>query len=168
VIDPHLDDRQFAMLDGAMNLLTKAAKRDGDAADRLIARAGAMPYEPRLEGSPGIRGAQQLVFTLVSDRFEESDFGEIAWLTAAIAAHARLDAVAQADLASTVHGFVLQAEFFETSEDEKRLILANFADAPLEVDLGDGPDLGVEERTSIIRSLVESLRVLEEEYQRTG
>ena len=168
MIEPHLNDRQFAMLDGAMNLLTKAARRNGEAADRLIARAAAMPYDPRLEGSPGVRGAQQLGFGLVSDRFEASSFGDNSWLTVAIAAHARLDAVAQADLASTIHGFVLQDEFYETSADERRLIRASFADAPLEADLGDGPELTVEERARIIGSLVESARVLEEAYQRTG
>ncbi|GAB3197139.1 hypothetical protein GCM10027062_08150 [Nocardioides hungaricus] len=170
-----LNARSHAQIDGATNLLTKALARqeagDAEQADRLIDRAAAMPYDARDEGSPGVRAAGQLVYVLVSDWLEASAEDDMSWLTAAVEAHSRVDGAGRAYLASTVHGFVLQDLFFTTSRAEQRLIRATFADAPLEADLGDGPELPPDGRASVIRSLLTCVRALEQAYaeaQRTG
>jgi hypothetical protein len=78
--------------------------------------------------------------------------------------HARLEGPGKAELASVVHGFVLQEVFYSVTPAEKRRIRQAFADAPLEADLGDGPDLTVERRRAIIGSLVAAAAALQEGY----
>jgi len=70
----------------------------------------------------------------------------------------------KAELASVVHGFVLQEAFYSVSPGEKRRIRQAFGDAPLEADLGDGPDVTVERRRDIIHSLVAAALAMREGY----
>lgn len=156
-----------------MNLLDKALRRQGDGedepADRLIRRAAAMPWDTRMEGSPAVRGASQLLHELLSDWFEESDVDDLWWLEVATSAHDRLPrGPGRDEIASIVHGFVLQAGVYDTTKSEQRRIRAAFGDAPLEADLGDRPDQTPAGRESIIRSLLAAIRALEAEAQRTG
>ena len=167
-----LNARENDLLSGAMNLLDKALTRrsDGDdaRADRLIALSAAMPYDPRMEGSPGIRGADQLLHDLITDWFEDSEVDDLRWLEVATAAHEQLAGPGRDGLASIVHGIVLQAGIYETSRNEQRQIRRAFGHAPLEADLGDAPGLTPEAREPIIRSLLTAVEVLEAEAQRTG
>jgi hypothetical protein len=163
-----LNERSHAQIAGAENLLAKAvtcgAAGDLDRAAQLVQRAAAMPYDPREEGSPGVLGAAMLVHNLVSDQFETSEHGDEAWLDVVIDVHARLEGPGKAELASVVHGFVLQEVFYSVTPAEKRRIRQAFADAPLQADLGDGPDLTVERRRAIIGSLVAAAAALHEGY----
>ena len=63
-----------------------------------------------------------------------------------------------------VHGFVLQGAIFILTATEQRRIRQAFGDAPLEADLGDGPDATVEQRADIIRSLTLAAAALSEAY----
>lgn len=161
-----LNDREFALFEGATNLLSKALDRREvgaeDQADRLIARAAAMPYDARMEASPGVRAAEQLVYDMIADWLEESPEDDMSWLMACVDAHTRLDAAGAAYLASALRGVL------DTSPGEQRLIRATFGEASLDVDLGDGPEVTAEARERIIRSLLTSYDALWEEYQRTG
>lgn len=163
-----LNQRLFAQLDGAMNLLTKAASRldsgETEQADRLIARAAAMPYDARDEGSPGVRSAAQIAYNLVSDQLEMSAEDDSGWLTVTIDVHAHLDGPGRVHLESVVHGFVLQDRLFTLSPAETRLIRKTFGHAPLEADLGDEPDTTAAERAVVIGSLIESARALRSAY----
>jgi len=49
-----------------------------------------------------------LIYTLVTDRYEDSEYDDSAWLDVALHVHGQLDGRGKAELASTVHGFVLQ------------------------------------------------------------
>jgi len=166
-----LGERSFAQLLGAENLLSKAVARaeagDRDRAEHLVRRAAAMPYDEREESSPGIRGAAMLVHNLVNDEFEASAHDDPAWLDVAVKVHAHLDGPGKAQLASVVHGFVLQTSFYDVSPAEGRRIRQVFGDAPLEAELGDGPDLTVEQRRDIIASLVTAAVELTRGYART-
>jgi hypothetical protein len=168
-----LNDRAFAQLDGAINLLSKAVARldagEDESAERLIARAAASPYSEYHAGSPGVRGAQQILYELVSDQLESSDEDDSTWLTVTIEVHSHLGGPGRVDLESSVHGFFLQRDLFELSASEERLIRKTFGHAPLEADLGDGLDTTAEERVVIIRSLLDASRALHAAYaQRTG
>ncbi len=105
-----------------------------------------------------------LIYTLVTDRYEDSEYDDSAWLDVALHVHGQLDGRGKAELASTVHGCVLQDAFFSVSGAEKRRIQQAVGDAPLEADLGDGPELTVEGRLDIIRSLVTAAVALHEGY----
>lgn len=163
-----LNARSHAQISGAENLLRKAvralASADEERAEHLIRRAAQMPYDEREEDFPGVRGASMVVYTLISDQQEISAMDDSTWLDVALAVHPRLDPVGQAEVASVVHGFVLQEAFFELSPSEKRRIKQAFGDAPLEADLGDVPTSTVEQRHEIIRSLVVAARALDEAY----
>jgi len=168
-----LNQRSSAQLGGSINLLTKAMARldagEVDPADRLITRAAEMPYDEYHEGSPGVRGAQQLVYELVSDELETSAEDDATWLTVTIEVHGRLAGAGRVELESSTHGFVLQRDLFELSPTEERLIRRTFGHAPLEADLGDGPATSAAEREAIIRSLLDAARALRDAYaQRTG
>jgi hypothetical protein len=167
-----LNEISLAQITGAENLLTKAvssaAAGNRERAEQLIQRAAAMSYDPREERSPGIAGAEILIYSLVSDQFESSTQEDTAWLDVAIAVHAEVDGPGNAELASAVHGFVLQKPFFSLSAAEERRIRETFGDAPLEADLGDGPDLTVEERREIIGSLLATASALGEGYGRVS
>ena len=63
-----------------------------------------------------------------------------------------------------VHGFVLQEALFDVSAVEKRRIEGVFGDAPLEAELGDGPNSTLEQRQDIIRSLVVAAMALSNAY----
>jgi hypothetical protein len=78
--------------------------------------------------------------------------------------HPGLDPLGRAEVASLVHGFVLQGAIFTVTATEKRRIRQAFGDAPLEADLGDGPDATVEQRADIIRSLALAAAALSEAY----
>jgi hypothetical protein len=153
-----LNERSHSQIIGAENLLTKAVRAldsgDAERAVRLIQRAAQIPYDPREEGSPGVRGASMLVYTLITDRFEASADDDMTWLDVVLNVHSGLNPVGQAEVASVVHGFVLQERLFSVSPAEKRRIQHAFGGAPLEADLGDGPDTTPEQREAIIRSLV--------------
>ena len=157
-----------AQITGAENLLTKAirALTTGDArrAEELIRRAAQMPYDDREEGSPGVRGASMLVYLLITDQFEASEKHDMRWLDVALAVHPGLDRTGRADVASVVHGFVLQPAFFAVSPAEKRRIRRAFGNAPLEPDFGDRPNSTVEQRQDIIKSLVVAAAALGEAY----
>ncbi len=78
--------------------------------------------------------------------------------------HRHLDPSGPAEVASVVHGFVLQGVFFTVSPAEARRIQQSFRDAPLKADLGDSPDATVEHRRDIIRSLVMAAVALADAY----
>lgn len=157
-----------AQIVGARNLLNKAiehlASGDSQRAEQLMLRAARMPYDAREGGSPGVFAATMLVYDLISDYLEDSDFEDSSWLDVPIAVHDRLDATGRAEVASIVHGFVLQKTLFTTSPTEKRRIRQVFGDAPLDVDLGDVPNATVEQRQDIIRSLTQATMALEDAY----
>jgi hypothetical protein len=67
-------------------------------------------------------------------------------------------------VASVIHGFVLQGAFFDVSAVEKRRIREAFGDAPLEAELGDGPNSTLEQRQDIIRSLIMAAMALINAY----
>ncbi len=163
-----LNARSHAQINGAENLLTKAVRSltsgDPKRAEKLIRRAAQMPYDPREEGSPGVRAASLLVYRLLSDQFEASDYHDTTWLDVVLEVHPRLDTSGRAEVASVVHGFVLQEPFFDVSAAEKRRIQQHFGDAPLEAELGDGPDSTVQRREDVIRSLVEAAVALNTAY----
>lgn len=163
-----LNQRLSAQLDGSINLLTKAMARlgaeDVEQADRLVRRAAEMPYDPHDEGSPGIRGAAQIVYELVSDQLEMSDEDDPTWLELTVGVHASVSGPGRIDLESVLHGFVLQRDLFSLSRDEQRLIRKTFGHAPLEAELGDGPDTTVEDRVVVIRSLLDAARALRSAY----
>ena len=167
-----LNERSLAQITAAENLLGKAtasaAAGNVERAEQLIQRAAAMPYDPREEGSPGIRGAEMVIFSLVTDRLEASDEDDPAWLDVVVDVYAHLDGPGKAELASVVHGFVLQGAIYNVTAAEGRRIRQVFGDAPLEADLGDGPALTVEERHGIIRSLVATAVALREGYAARG
>ena len=104
-------------------MLTKAARSlsagDAERAERLIDRAAQMPYDPREEGSPGIRGATMLVYRILTDQFEASEPGDMTWLDVVLAVHPHLDPTGGADVASVVHGFVLQEAFFDVTRPRR-------------------------------------------------
>lgn len=153
-----LNARSHAQINGAENLLTKAVRSlaagDAERAEQLIQRAAQMPYDAREEGSPGVRAASLLVYYLISDQFEASEYDDTRWLDVVLDVHSGLDASGRAEVASVVHGFVLQEAFFTVSAAEKQRIQQVFGDAPLEAALGDVPDCTVQQRREIIRSLV--------------
>ncbi|MGB7981414.1 MAG: hypothetical protein WCF36_11555 [Candidatus Nanopelagicales bacterium] len=166
-----LNEVSHAQITGAENLLKKAARSlsggDAERAERLIDRAAQMPYDPREEGSPGIRGATMLVYSILTDHFEASEPGDMTWLDVVLAVHPHLDPTGRADIASVVHGFVLQEAFFDVTPAEARRIRGAFGDAPLNADLGDGPQATVERRRAIIRSLTTAAAALADAYAAT-
>ncbi len=163
-----LNARFSSTITGAENLLTKAVRAlragDEDRAETLIRRAAQMPYDEREEDSPGVRAASLLVYSLISDRFEDSEEDDLAWLDVVLEVYPGLDSLGQAEVASLVHGYVLQDAVFIVTATEKRRIRQAFGDAPLEADLGDGPQATVEQRTDIIRSLTRAAAALSEAY----
>jgi hypothetical protein len=163
-----LNQMSHAQLTAAENLLTKAARSlsagDPERAERLIDRAAQMPYDPREEESPGVRGATMLVYRIISDRFETSEPDDMAWLDVVLAVHPHLDPIGRAEVASVVHGFVLQEAFFDVPPAEARRIRRAFGDAPLNAELGDGPDATLEQRRAIIRSLTAAAAALAAAY----
>jgi hypothetical protein len=167
-----LNARFTAQITGAQNLLTKAiralAAEDPDRAEALIQRAAQMPYDEREQDSPGVRAASVLVYSLISDQFENSEPDDLAWLDVVLQVHPGLDSLGQAEVASMVHGFVLQGAIVTLTATEKRRIQQAFGDAPLEADLGDDPHATVEQRTGIIRSLTRAAAALSEAYARAA
>ena len=73
----------------------------------------------------------------------------------------------RADVASVVHGFVLQPALFTVSPAEERRIRQAFGDAPLEPELGDSPNSTVPQRQDIIKSLVVAAVALGRAYSAT-
>lgn len=163
-----LNEVSHAQIIGAQNLLTKATHSlslgDAQRAEQLIDRAAQLPYDPREEGSPGVRGASVLVYSLIVDQFEASEPDDTTWLDVILAAHPHLDPTGQAEVASVVHGFVLQDAFFTVTPAESRRIQQSFGDAPLEPARGDEPDATVDQRRRIIRSLVMATSALADAY----
>jgi hypothetical protein len=99
---------------------------------------------------------------LVNGRYEESAENDSRWLEVALDAHARLGGPGKAELASVIHGFVIQDLFFNLTTSERRRIQDAVGDAPLEADLGDGPEPTVDQRCDIIRSLVAAAVALQQ------
>lgn len=163
-----LNELSHAQIAGAENLLTKAIRaldsEDDQRAEQLIRRAAQMPYDTREAGSPGVRAATLFVYGLISDQFEASDPDDMTWLDVALEVHPGLDPTGRAEVASVVHGFVLQGAFFDVSAVEKRRIREAFGDAPLEAELGDRPNSTLEQRQDIIRSLIMAATVLSSAY----
>jgi hypothetical protein len=163
-----LNEINNAQVTGAENLLLKAmagfAAGDTERAGKLIHRVASMPYDPREEESPGIRAALMLVYDLVSDEFEDSDYGDTAWLDVALEVYGRVDGAGKSHLASTLNGFVLQPAQFTLDRDEKRRIREVVGDAPMEADLGEGPDATVAHRRGVITSLLRTTMALESAY----
>lgn len=163
-----LNELSHAQIAGAENLLTKAIRaldsEDDQRAEQLIRRAAQMPYDTREAGSPGVLAATLFVYGLISDQFEASDPDDMTWLDVALEVHPGLDPTGRAEVASVVHGFVLQGAFFDVSAVEKRRIREAFGDAPLEAELGDGPNSTLEQRQDIIRSLIRAAMALSNAY----
>ena len=80
-----------------------------------------------------------MVYRILTDQFEASEPGDMTWLDVVLAVHPHLDPTGRADVASVVHGFVLQEAFFDVTPAEARRIRGAFGGAPLNADLGDGP-----------------------------
>jgi hypothetical protein len=163
-----LNARSHAQIIGAENLLTKAiralASGDMEQAEQLVQRAAQIPYDAREEGSPGVRAASMVVYRRISDQFEANQDDDTTWIDVALRVHSGLDPLGQAEVASVVHGFVLQEALFTVSPAEKQRIQQAFGGAPLEAELGDAPDATVEQRQAIIRSLVMAAAALEDAY----
>jgi hypothetical protein len=163
-----LNERFNAQITGAENLLTKAiralASGDAERAEALIQRAAQMPYDERERDSAGVRAASVLVYGLIDEQLEASDHDDTAWLDVVLEVHPGLDPLGQAEVASLVHGFVLQGAIFSLTATEKRRIRRAFGDAPLEAELGDGPNATVEQRRAIIRSLTMAAAALQDAY----
>jgi hypothetical protein len=163
-----LNARHHAQVTGAENLLTKAIRAlgSGDAqrAEQLLQRAAQMPYVERELESPGVGAASMLVYRLISDQFEDSEYDDTTWLDVVLTVYPDLDASGRAQVASVVHGFVIQEAFFTVSDAEKRRIRQAFGDAPLTAELGDGPNSTVEQRREIIRSLILAAVALRDAY----
>ena len=163
-----LNELSNAQIAGAENLLTKAIRAldsgDDQRAGQLIQRAAQMACDPREEGSPGVRAATLLVYDVISGQFEASDPDDMTWLDVALEVHPGLDPTGRAEVESVVHGFVLQGAFFDVSAVEKRRIREVFGDAPLEAELGDGPNSTLEQRQDIIRSLILAAMALNNAY----
>ena len=123
-----------------------------------------MPYDEREASSPGVFAAGLMILRLLDDERDASDEEDQRWLDTALDVHERQDGLGKAKLASLLHGFVLQEAFYTLSEKEKRSIRQAVGNTPLEADLGDGPDVTVEQKQEIIRSLVQALRALFEAY----
>lgn len=147
-----------AQITGAENLLNKASRHlltgDDERAERLIQRAAQMPYDPRNQSSPGVIAAKLAVYIPISDEFERSQPDDMAWLDVVLDVYPGLDPIGQAEVSSSVHGFVLQSAIYSVTPAESKRITAAFGDAPLEADLGDEPDASVGQRHQVIRSLV--------------
>lgn len=157
-----------AQLLAAQTLLSKAARSvsAGDAAraERLIERAARIPYEDRERHSPGLAASVSLVHDLITDEFEASDTDDLAWLDPVLSVHPHLDATGQAVVASVVHGFVLQSGYYTVGPRESRRIRQLFGYAPLNVELGDGPDISMVQMRQTIRSLVHAAAALGDAY----
>ncbi|MGB9373786.1 MAG: hypothetical protein WCA82_06470 [Jiangellales bacterium] len=162
-----LNARFEAQLTGAQNLLTKAiralASGDADRAEALMQRAARMPYDEREQDAPGVRAASVLVHSVIVDHFEHSE-DDTGWLDVVLDVHPGLDPLGQAEVASLVHGFVLQGAVFALTATERRRIQHAFGGAPLEAELGDGPDASVEQRRDIIASLTLAAAALRDAY----
>ena len=163
-----LNELSDAQIAGAQNLLTKAIRaldlEDDERAEQLIRRAAQMPYDTREAGSPGVRAATLFVYGVISDQFEACDPDDMTWFDVALEVHPGLDPTGRAEVASVVHGFVLQGAFFDVSAVEKRRIREAFGDAPLEAELGDGPNSTLEQRQDVIRSLIMAAMALSNAY----
>lgn len=163
-----LNERHSAQLTGAGNLLTKAlaalASGDEQRADRLVQRAAQMPYDSREAESPGVGAVRLLLYSVIADEFDVSEHEDMTWLDVVLDVHPSLDSLGQTEVASVVHGFVLQDAIFDASPAEKRRIKRVFGDAPLDADVGDEPDATVEQRQQIIRSLTEATLALRDAY----
>lgn len=162
-------NEQFdAQMDGATNLLLRAMKHlatgDEAKAEPFIRRVAAMPWDELQEDSPGIRAATVLVYDEVSDELEESTSEDTVWLDVALQVLAEVDGYGKADLASVLHSFVLQGDFFDLSRSETRRIKQAVGGAPLEADLGDGPGASAEHRRVVIDSLVRTALALMDAY----
>lgn len=164
--------RSSIRVQGAENLLKKAVRAigagDEDMAQRLIGRAAAMPWDEHEEGSPGIRGGCMLVYRAVVDRFEDSGRDDSLWLDVALEVLAGAEAWGRADLASVLHGIVIQTAFFDPTREEIRRIREAAGSAPLDADLGDGPDATVEHRSEVIESICRVVLSLEQGYDAAG
>lgn len=158
----------FNQILGAENLVRKAALSlsagDMGRAERLIERAARMPYDSFEEGSPGVRGATMVVYYVVTDQLESSHSDDAGWLRVALSVYPALDYVGQTYVASLIHGFVLQEDWYDVTPTEARRIRKLFGDAPLEAELGDSPDVTFEQRRDIIRSLAQAAAALTDAY----
>lgn len=167
-----LNDRSLAAITGAENLLAKAARSTTagqlDRAEQFIRRAAQMPYDEREEGSAGIRGGSLLIYSIVHRSYEQSGEDDAGWLEVALDVHARLSGPGKAEVASVIHGFVIQDLFFNLTPGERHRINQAVGDAPLEADLGDGPGLTVDQRSDIIGSLVAAAAALQQGYDAVG
>lgn len=163
-----LNALSHAQVTGAENLLTKAMRAldagEAQRSEQLIRRAAQMPYDAREEWSPGVHAAVMLVYNIISDEFEDSEHDDMTWLDVVIDVYSDLDPTAQSEVASEVHGFVLQKGLFDVTAAEKRRIQRAFGDAPLEAELGDLPNATVEQRQDIIRSLTMAAMALDDAY----
>ena len=164
------NQQSWAQMDAAMNLLSKAvtARLGGDEprATRFVDRVAAMPWDEHEESSPGVRGACQLLYEAVSDELEGTEgLEDDWWLDWAVAALSRSTGAGREELASTLHGFVLQEDLFDLSAGEHRRITALVGDAPLEADLGDDALMTTEARREVIESILATLMLLEQTWQ---
>lgn len=158
--------RGDAQLEGAENLLVKAVRRlsagEAERARPLVERAAAMPWDAHEEHFPGVRAALMLVYREINDRFEAEYLGEDGWLDVPLAVLPRLGAQAAAEVASVLHGYVLQD--YDLSRRETRRIVEATGDAPLEAGIGSDAGLGVPERVAIIDDLLDGVVALQEAY----
>lgn len=154
--------------EGATNLLLRAmthlAGGDEAKAEPFIRRVAAMPGTTGSRYDPGAHAATMLVYNEVSDELEESDAGDTTWWDVALDVLAEVDGYGKAELASALHGFVLQRDLLDLSRAETTRMTQAAGDAPLEADLGDGSDATADHRYVVIDSLVRTALALIDAY----
>lgn len=73
---------------GAENLLTKAVRAlrsgDGGRAERLVSRAVALPFDDHEGSAPAAMVAHFMLFSVVTDAFEDCEEGDQRWLEPAV------------------------------------------------------------------------------------
>lgn len=161
--------RSSAQVERAENLLRKAARRieagDADAAERFLTRAAAIPWDDNDEWSPCIHGASMLLYTPIADAQENSPMDDSGWLDRSLDVLARIDGRGRSELASILHGFVIQRDLFDLTTDEISRIRAVAGDAPLEAEHGDVEEISVEAKVEIVRSIVLAVLEIERAYE---
>lgn len=130
-----------ASQDGATNLLIKAERAiavgDRPRADRLVARALALPYDTFEQSVPTAVSAEMMLFNLVSDEAETADEGDESWLDAALNVLDRRPGAAGADLQHILD--VIEKDYL-LAPSERRRIRQALRDRVEQVELRELPD----------------------------
>lgn len=146
------------MFEGARNLVTKAvdALERGDAAkaDRLMARAAALPWDDHENAFPGVLAGQLLLYTEVDDAWEDCLVGDETWLDAALTVLDRVSGTGREALAATIRSIAVENVDDLLTSHEQHRIHAAVGRVPLEPLHIHEPDLPVASRVAMLRSIV--------------